>query len=122
MAQARQAADDAGARPLWFNPPDDRASSRRSLTRQRVVSEALAIISTNGVEALSMRVLATRLGVVPGALYRHVRGREQLHDLILDGVLAEVDREVEPLDRAGHGARPPAPGGPGRPSRHRRTA
>ena len=32
-----------------------------------------------------------RLGVVPGALYRHVRSKEQLYDLILDAVLAEVD-------------------------------
>src|SRR6185503_16892374 len=36
-----------------------------------------------------------RLGVVPGALYRHVRNKEQLHDLVLDGVLAEIDTEVD---------------------------
>jgi AcrR family transcriptional regulator len=96
MTQERPAADDAGTRPLWFNPPDSRESSRRSLTRERVVAEALAVISADGVEALSMRALANRLGVVPGALYRHVRGREQLHDLILDGVLAEVDFQVDP--------------------------
>jgi AcrR family transcriptional regulator len=34
--------------------------------------------------------------VVPGALYRHVRGKEQLHDLILDAVLAEVDCRADP--------------------------
>jgi AcrR family transcriptional regulator len=33
--------------------------------------------------------------VVPGALYRHVRNKEQLYDLVLDGVLAEVDYEVD---------------------------
>jgi AcrR family transcriptional regulator len=38
-----------------------------------------------------MRGLAARLGVVPGALYRHVRSKEQLCDLVVDGVLAEVD-------------------------------
>ena len=38
-----------------------------------------------------MRALAARLGVVPGALYRHVRSKEQLCDLVVDGVLAEVD-------------------------------
>jgi AcrR family transcriptional regulator len=38
-----------------------------------------------------MRALAARLGVVPGALYRHVDGKEQLYDLILDAVLGEVD-------------------------------
>ena len=42
-----------------------------------------------------MRALATRLGVVPGALYRHVRNKEQLHDLVLDGVLAEIDTAVD---------------------------
>ncbi len=43
-----------------------------------------------------MRGLARRLGVVPGALYRHVRSKEQLHDLILDAVLAEVDCRADP--------------------------
>jgi AcrR family transcriptional regulator len=71
-------------------------NGRRTLTRERIVAEALAIITADGVEALSMRALATRLGVVPGALYRHIRSKEQLHDLIVDGVLAEVDFEVDP--------------------------
>jgi AcrR family transcriptional regulator len=82
---------EAAARPLWFAPPVDDRDRRRTLTRERVVAEALTIISTDGVAALSMRAVATRLGVVPSALYRHVRNVEQLHDLVLDGVLAEVD-------------------------------
>ena len=73
---AGQQAGDAGARSLWFNPPDDEESSRRALTRERVVAEALAVISADGAQALSMRAIARRLGVVPGALYRHVRGKE----------------------------------------------
>src|SRR5207244_1630502 len=92
MDSRRQAAgDDAGTRPLWFSPPDGEENRRRVLTRDRVVTEALAIISAHGAAALSMRALATRLGVVPAALYRHVRSKEQLYDLILDGLLAEVD-------------------------------
>jgi AcrR family transcriptional regulator len=43
-----------------------------------------------------MRSLAARLGVVPGTLYRHVRNKEQLQDLVLDGVLAEVDCHLDP--------------------------
>src|SRR5271157_2987716 len=91
---AGQQAKDADTRSLWFNPPDDGESSRRALTRERVVAEALAVISTDGAEALSMRALARRLGVVPGALYRHVRSKEQLYDLILDAVLAHRLRAV----------------------------
>lgn len=54
------------------------------------------LIAQDGVPALTMRKLAARLGVVPGALYRHIRGKEQLQDLVLDSVLAEVDRTVSP--------------------------
>ncbi len=43
-----------------------------------------------------MRALAARLGVVPGALYRHVRSKEQLYDLVLDAVLGEVDCRADP--------------------------
>jgi len=96
MAQRRPAdAEDAGSRPLWFIPPAGEQHRRPTLTREHVVAEALTVIGADGVDALSMRALATRLGVVPGALYRHVRNKEQLHDLVLDGVLAEVDCEVD---------------------------
>jgi AcrR family transcriptional regulator len=96
MARRQQAVvEDAGSRPLWFIPPTGDENRRRSLTREQVVAEALIVIGADGVDALSMRALATRLGVVPGALYRHVRDKEQLHDLVLDGVLAEVDCQVD---------------------------
>jgi AcrR family transcriptional regulator len=96
MVQRRPAAaDTAGSGLLWFIPPAGTAHRRRMLTRETLVAEALAIIGTDGMSALSMRALAARLGVVPGALYRHVRNKEQLHDLVLDGVLAEVDHQVD---------------------------
>jgi len=102
MADQRQAAGDLAPHTLWFSPPGGDQSHRRVLTRQRVIAEALAVISADGVQALSMRALATRLGVVPGALYRHVRSKEQLYDLVLDDVLAEVDCQADhSLDWAG---------------------
>lgn len=95
MANRPQAAADTGARLLWFSPPDAGDSHRRALTRERVVAEALAVISAHGAGALSMRALAAGLGVVPAALYRHVRSKEQLLDLVVDGVLAEVDGQLD---------------------------
>jgi AcrR family transcriptional regulator len=84
----------AAPRSLWFNAPEADEERRRTLTPERVVAEALTLIAQDGVEALTMRTLGTRLGVVPGALYRHVRSKEQLQDLVLDGVLAEVDCDI----------------------------
>jgi AcrR family transcriptional regulator len=80
---------------LWFSAPEATEKRRQVLTRQRVVGEALTLIAQDGVPALTMRALAARLGVVPGALYRHVPGKERLQDLVLDGVLAEVDCDVD---------------------------
>jgi AcrR family transcriptional regulator len=95
MDDPSQAAASAGQPPLWFPTPHDDQTRRRALTRERVVAEALTVISADGVDALSMRALAARLGVVPGALYRHVRSKEQLCDLVVDGVLAEIDCQVD---------------------------
>jgi TetR/AcrR family tetracycline transcriptional repressor len=88
-ASRRRGAEEP--RSLWFNAPETDEEIRRTLTRERVVAEALTLIAQEGVEALTMRALGARLGVVPGALYRHVRSKEQLQDLVVDGVLAEVD-------------------------------
>jgi AcrR family transcriptional regulator len=85
-----------GSHALWFQPPAAAEDRRPALTRERVVAEALMVIAEQGVAALTMRTLAARLGVVPGALYRHVRNKEQLQDLVLDGVLAEVDCNLDP--------------------------
>jgi AcrR family transcriptional regulator len=94
VAISPQAAAVAGPQQLWFSPPDSEARPRRALTRERVVAEALTVIGADGLDAVSMRGLAVRLGVVPGALYRHVRNKDQLRDLVVDGVLAEVDCQV----------------------------
>lgn len=85
--------DDADA-AMWFSPPEASDERRYPLSRERVVAEALTLIAEDGVPALTMRALAARLGVVPGALYRHVRSKERLQDLVVDGVLAEVDCDV----------------------------
>jgi AcrR family transcriptional regulator len=97
-SQASLPAERVGERKadsLWFAGPMGDEDRRQPLTRERVLAEALTIIAQEGVEALTMRSLAARLGVVPGALYRHVRNKEQLQDLILDGVLAEVDCDAD---------------------------
>jgi TetR/AcrR family tetracycline transcriptional repressor len=81
---------------LWFSPPASEGARRPQLTRERLVREALGLIVANGCAAFSMRALATQLSVAPGALYRHVRSKEQLYDLVLDAVLAEVDTGADP--------------------------
>jgi AcrR family transcriptional regulator len=89
-------ATDGRSRSLWFNAPINDQDRRPQLTPQRVVAEALAVIAQDGAQAVTMRRLAARLGVVPGALYHHVGNKQQLQDLVLDNVLADVDLDLDP--------------------------
>jgi AcrR family transcriptional regulator len=95
-APATDGGSRGGSRSLWFSPPIDDPDRRPQLTPQRIVTEALTVIAEDGIQALTMRSLAARLGVVPGALYRHVGNKQQLQDLLLDGVLAEVNVHIDP--------------------------
>lgn len=65
--------------------------SRPLLTRERIVAQALELVDGHGVEALSMRRLAERLGVRAASLYNHVSTKEDLLRGIADLVMRQVD-------------------------------
>src|SRR6202171_3731586 len=50
----------------------------RGLTRAAIVEPALKIGETEGLDAVSLRRLASEFGVTPMALYRHVRDKQDL--------------------------------------------
>lgn len=62
---------------------------RPTLSRAKVLSEAVALADSEGLDALTMRALAERLGVVPMALYKHVGDKEDLIDSMVDAVIEE---------------------------------
>jgi TetR/AcrR family transcriptional regulator, tetracycline repressor protein len=75
---------------------------RAGLTRDLVLGHARTLLSERGLEALTMRALAQRLGVRPNALYSHVQSKTALVDELLDDTLAEVeapaDLRIDPGD------------------------
>ena len=52
---------------------------------------AVALADDTGIDALSMRTLAHRLGVAPMALYKHVANKEELLDGMVSVIVAEID-------------------------------
>jgi AcrR family transcriptional regulator len=60
------------------------------LNRARILAAAVELADEVGYDALSMRLLADRLGVVPMALYKHVRNRDELVDDMVDVLLGEI--------------------------------
>jgi AcrR family transcriptional regulator len=65
------------------------------LTTDEVVRTARSMIERGGVEACSMRALATELGVQPPAVYRRVKDKDELLALVLADSFAEVEVPVE---------------------------
>ncbi|TCR15116.1 TetR/AcrR family transcriptional regulator [Streptomyces sp. BK205] len=67
--------------------------------REEILDAALAIADERGLEAVSMRALAERVGVTPMALYRHVKDKAAL----LDGMVGRLLSALLPTD-GGDGA------------------
>ncbi len=62
-----------------------------ALTRADVVEAALAILDQYGIADLTMRRLAERLGVQPGALYWHMPNKQSLLAAVSDVIVAQVE-------------------------------
>lgn len=60
------------------------------LHREDVLAGALALLDAEGLEGLTMRKLAARLGVQAGALYWHFQHKQALLDAVADALLADV--------------------------------
>ena len=61
------------------------------LDRESVLDAGIELADESGLERLSLRGLAERLGVTPMALYRHVQGKEDLLDGMADLLYAELE-------------------------------
>jgi AcrR family transcriptional regulator len=65
--------------------------TRRQLSRERVLSGAVALADEGGVAALTIRSLAQHLGVKPMTLYHYVANKSEILDAIVDVVFSEID-------------------------------
>jgi AcrR family transcriptional regulator len=82
--------------PLIWNRPPPR---RRALGREEIVAAAIGLADEAGVDALTMKAVAARLGpYTPMALYRYVHNKEGLVDLMLDAAAAEIPLPAHPGD------------------------
>ncbi len=64
---------------------------RVPLTRERVLRAAVGVADECGVGAVTMRAVASRLGVEAMSLYNHVRNKDAILDGMVDLVVEEID-------------------------------
>lgn len=62
----------------------DIARSKGEQTRQKLLNQALIMTEVSGVEGISMRQLAARVGLTPMAIYRHFPDKAALQKAVLE--------------------------------------
>ena len=70
-------------------------TGRPRLTKSAVVGRALQLADRGGVEAVTIRRLATELGVTPMALYWHFRSKDELLAALSERIWDEMDLDVD---------------------------
>ncbi|MBA3339675.1 MAG: TetR/AcrR family transcriptional regulator [Geodermatophilaceae bacterium] len=78
-----------------MDPP--RANTSTPLSRDRIVEAALKILETEQLSSVTMRRVAAALSTGPASLYAHVANKDELHALMFDRVVGDIDvPEAEP--------------------------
>ena len=101
-ARIERMADGMEAVALWLR--DEPGARRPRWSRDELAAAAVALADAEGLDALSMRRLATVLGAGTMSLYHYVRTKDELFALVVDAVMAEVlldDDEVRTGAEAG---------------------
>ena len=71
------------------------AKTVQKLSKSAVATRALQLADAEGLETLTIRKLATDLGVTPMALYWHFRSKDELLGGLVDRVWSEIDIDID---------------------------
>ncbi len=75
----------------WHKPPRRRRTPKAPLTRDRIVAAAIEILDRDGLDAVSTRRVAEALDTGSASLYAHVASRDELLELVVDKIAADIE-------------------------------
>ena len=73
---------------IWSRPEPGTRGAR--LSRDGIAAKALEIADRDGIEAVSMRRVASELGAGTMSLYHYVNNKQELFDLMNDAMMSEL--------------------------------
>lgn len=97
---SRMAGESTGSEPdrtlrlLWrshFGEPVGSRGPKQRSSVDEVVATAVQLADVDGIDAVSMRRIADRLGLKPMSVYTYVPGKAELVDLMVDRVAGEME-------------------------------
>ncbi|PKW12661.1 TetR/AcrR family transcriptional regulator [Saccharopolyspora spinosa] len=77
--------------PPWQQRAARERPAKQPLSLELIVRTALELLDSEGLDAVSMRKVAQRLGTGAASLYAYVRNKDELHELMLDLVIGEIE-------------------------------
>lgn len=72
---------------VWMRPDRPRRGPQPPLTREQIATTAIRLADADGVHGVTMRRVAAELGCGTMSLYRHVRSKDELLDVMIDAVV-----------------------------------
>jgi AcrR family transcriptional regulator len=94
---------------LWADRSPGTRGPKRAVTPEDVVQMAVQIADEEGLAALTMHAVSSRLGFTTMAIYRYLPNKEALYDAIVDAGLGLPPRPLDPSgdwrDEVAHWAR-----------------
>lgn len=75
---------------VWERPEPPDRPVLAPLSRERIVRAAIRLADADGLEAVSLRKVAAALDVGPMRLYGYIATKEELLDLMVDALYAEI--------------------------------
>jgi len=81
---------DAGFDLIWARRGRVARERRPALSREQVVEAAIELADERGLEGMSTRRIATRLGAGATSMYWHVPSKDDLHELMFDAAMGEL--------------------------------
>jgi AcrR family transcriptional regulator len=91
MAEASPPQHDS----IWFRSERARRGPRPTLSREEITRIAIELADGEGLDAVSMRRIAAKLGAGATSLYWYVHSKDDLYELMVDEVVGEI-RVPEP--------------------------
>jgi AcrR family transcriptional regulator len=86
---------ERGSDLIWFRRERARKGPRPTLSREEITRTAIELADAEGLDAVSMRRIAARLGAGATSLYWYVSSKDDLFELMVDEVVGEI-RVPEP--------------------------
>jgi len=80
----------SGAMSVWLRPGPKPRQPAPAFSRDEITRVAIELADRGGLEAVSMRRIASRIGSAPTSLYWYFSDKDELYELMVDAVIGQV--------------------------------